>query len=199
MCMPLAAAAVISCSGTCTGQAGCLLTVLFPAHKDPAADQPSAVTVARSYSWRPALPALVTAAADGDAAAVQQQAEAPMSSVHATALLAAATATAGHAEVVRILSEAGVALNVANVTSTTALHCAAYKGHAAVVGLLLTKHADPIAGNDPRHGTPLHQAAIAGHADIAAALLGAGADPCGPDHMSTPLNMAAFYGHLQVV
>jgi ankyrin repeat domain-containing protein 50 len=81
----------------------------------------------------------------------------------------------------------------------SAIACACYNGHVAVVGQLLRAGADPNAKDDERI-TPLHIAATYGHKSIVQQLLGAGADPNTKDDARiTPLHIAAKYGHKSIV
>ena len=61
---------------------------------------------------------------------------------------------------------------------STPLHCAAWKGHAAVVEFLLEKGADIHAHNENVHygTTPLHAAAHGNQREVAQLLLAKGAD-----------------------
>jgi uncharacterized protein len=127
----------------------------------------------------------------------------------------------GHGEVVAALQSSGVDLDVfdaAGVGATntleillgldpllaeqtsadgfTALHLAAFFGHAAAVDVLLRWGASPsaIAANDSRV-QPLHSAAAGGHVDIVRALLEAGADTDARQHGGfTALHAAAQDG-----
>jgi ankyrin repeat protein len=79
---------------------------------------------------------------------------------------------------------------------STALHCAAWKGHPEVVAALLAAGADVHAENQNDHWgtTPLHAAAHANQAAIAAALIAAGADVNARDRQGqTPLAHTAFH------
>ena len=62
---------------------------------------------------------------------------------------------------------------------STPLHCAAWKGHAGVVGQLLAAGANPLAITESGW-TPLHSAAFRGHAPVAELLLDAGELPSAP-------------------
>jgi ankyrin repeat protein len=59
---------------------------------------------------------------------------------------------------------------------STALHHAAWRGHADVVKLLLQAGADVNAKTRSNSETPLHLAAMHGHTDVIQLLLQAGAD-----------------------
>jgi ankyrin repeat protein len=69
-------------------------------------------------------------------------------------------------------------IGVRDSDGSTALHCAAWKGHEAVVEWLLRAGADVKAHNENDHWgtTALHAAAHADHARIAERLLAAGAE-----------------------
>jgi ankyrin repeat protein len=79
---------------------------------------------------------------------------------------------------------------------STALHCAAWKGHQAVVAYLLTVGADVNAENRNEHygTTPLHAAAHANQAMIAQMLIDHGADVNARDLIGkTPLFHTTFH------
>ena len=83
--------------------------------------------------------------------------------------------------------------NPGNIGST-ALHEAAYAGHADLVSLLLEKGADPTAETSGG-STPLHSAADCGSIAAASALLRGGADPTATNHGGkTPLDWAKKAG-----
>lgn len=78
----------------------------------------------------------------------------------------------------RLLGDDTGWVNVPLEGGLTALHYAAYFGHAELAGYLLSIGADPAAATmDPLRATALHAAAGGGHAGVVEALLGAGADP----------------------
>ncbi|XP_049946780.1 uncharacterized protein LOC126442788 [Schistocerca serialis cubense] len=103
----------------------------------------------------------------------------------------------GEVEEVRALLAAGADVGAGD--GETALHCAARRGDAAVVRLLLSAASDP---NARSHGgeTPLHWAACWGHAEAAAALLQAGADRgVRTNDGRTPLDYARLRNRPQLV
>ena len=77
------------------------------------------------------------------------------------------------------------------------LHCAASRGHADVVMLLLERSADCNIRNLSM-ATPLHHAAMGNHVDVCVALLNAQADPAAVAQNGwTPSLMAYRQGHVQ--
>lgn len=79
---------------------------------------------------------------------------------------------------------------------STPLHCAAWKGHDAVVALLLATGAEVNARNANEHWgtTPLHAAAHANQASIASLLIQHGADLGATDLVGkTPLHHTTFH------
>jgi ankyrin repeat protein len=79
---------------------------------------------------------------------------------------------------------------------STPLHCAAWKGHDAVVALLLAAGAEVNARNANEHWgtTPLHAAAHANQATIASMLIQHGADVSATDLVGkTPLHHTTFH------
>ncbi|XP_049944395.1 ankyrin repeat domain-containing protein 65-like [Schistocerca serialis cubense] len=106
----------------------------------------------------------------------------------------------GAVEEVRALLAAGADVGARDEEfGETALHWAAWRGHAAVVRLLLSAASDHNA-RDQGGQTPLHWAAQSGHAEAAAALLQAGADMgARTDKGNTPLDIATLCNHQQLV
>jgi ankyrin repeat protein len=79
---------------------------------------------------------------------------------------------------------------------STALHCAAWKGHQSIVALLLREGADVNAHNSNDHWgtTPLHAAAHANQPAIAQMLIEQGANVNAPDmNGKTPLHHTTFH------
>jgi cytohesin len=91
-----------------------------------------------------------------------------------TALMMAAAEGAEEAVAALLVAGADVAVQQREKL-VTALHVAAYHGHAGVVGQLLGAGA-ALGAQDANGHSPLHLACAAGHVDVVAALLKAGAD-----------------------
>lgn len=106
-------------------------------------------------------------------------------------------AKSGNAEKARVLLEANPnAIHARDSDGSTALHCAAWKGHQAVVAFLLIAGADVNLHNNNEHWgtTPLHAAAHANQAAIAQMLIDAGADVNAHDKdRKTPLHHTTFH------
>jgi ankyrin repeat protein len=82
----------------------------------------------------------------------------------------------------------------------TALHLAAFFGHAEAVKLMVEKGADPRAvSRNGQANHPLHAACASGKSEAALVLIGAGADPAWTAAGYTPLHIAAANGLLDVV
>jgi ankyrin repeat protein len=87
-----------------------------------------------------------------------------------------------------------------DIDGSTALHCAAWKGHHAIVALLLSHGADVHTHNSNDHWgtTPLHAAAHANHARIAELLIAHGADVNAEDRSGrTPLQHTLAHKAIQ--
>lgn len=119
-----------------------------------------------------------------------------------TALIVASSL--GHDEAVRLLLEAGADVAaVANVGHfrATALHAAAYTGHANVAGVLLMSLDINVNALTTNQETPLFIAAANGYADVVDALLGCtrvDVNICNESGY-TPLIVAAYEGHEDVI
>lgn len=89
----------------------------------------------------------------------------------------------GHADVVRLLLDAGEDPSRYNPRGahahSTPLHQAAFAGHLDVVRLLTDRGARLDIRDTIHQGTPLQWAAYVGHADVVEFLRGAGSDPAG--------------------
>ncbi|PNH03326.1 Serine/threonine-protein phosphatase 6 regulatory ankyrin repeat subunit A [Tetrabaena socialis] len=93
-------------------------------------------------------------------------------------------------EVLRLLSDPAANPNVQDADGNTALHCASWKGHTAVVKALLQAGA-ALEPGDKYGMTALHCASHKGHEEVAEALLLAGADPEAKDPKGkTPMEWA---------
>ena len=106
-------------------------------------------------------------------------------------------AKSGDVEKLRILLDADANLiHTRDTDGSTALHCAAWKGHQATVTFLLSAGADVnIHSNNEHWGTtPLHAAAHANQAAIAQMLIENGADVNAQDKDGkTPLYHTTFH------
>lgn len=106
-------------------------------------------------------------------------------------------AKSGNLEKVRSLVAAAPNLILARDTDgSTALHCATWKGHQAVVAFLLSAGADVNSHSNNEHWgtTPLHAAAHANQATIAQMLIDNGADVNAHDKDGkTPLHHTKFH------
>lgn len=113
----------------------------------------------------------------------------------------------GHAEVVRVLLDAGAdPRRTIGLMRGSPLHDAAYFGKADHIDLLTTssergESATELDAQGPYNGlTALHDAVWHGHVDAVASLVRAGARRDLKTHSGlTPLNLAALYGYGQIV
>ena len=106
-------------------------------------------------------------------------------------------AKSGNTEKLKVLLEADPnAIHARDTDGSTALHCATWKGHKAVVAFLLDAGADVNIHNNNDHWgtTPLHAAAHANQATIAQMLIDNGADVNARDREGrTPLDHTTFH------
>jgi len=153
----------------------------------------SAIGIAASRGWAEGVAILLEAGVDPS-----QQIRNSEPGAHQGPLLNFPAAN-GSIETVRLLVEAGAALDDADPTGITPLVAAAYMGHESIVRLLCQAGAG-LELRDQEGYTALMFAANAGHAAAAQVLLEAGADPNAPaNDGSTPLMFAAQHGHDEVV
>ena len=147
-----------------------------------------AVAIAASRKWAAGLDVLLRAGADirtrltseGDGFAHSPLINFP--------------AANGSIDTLEVLLRGGADIDAGDATGLTALMCAAFMGHTAVVERLIEAGAT-LDARDEKGYTALMFAANAGHADVLAALLGAGANANARDHDgSTPLMFAAQHG-----
>nr|KAG5693975.1 hypothetical protein BaRGS_002273 [Batillaria attramentaria] len=106
----------------------------------------------------------------------------------------------GHAEIVKILLEAGACPEIGSQLGWTPLHLASDKGHEEVVDLLLRCHPTvdiPLANV---LYTPLHLASRQGHRGVVDRLLASGASPLARTCQGhTPLHVACLFGRGEVL
>ena len=106
-------------------------------------------------------------------------------------------AKAGDIEKVKLLLATDASLIHARDTDgSTALHCATWRGHQAMVAFLLSQGADVNAHNVNEHWgtTPLHAAAHANQATIAEMLIEHGANVNAQDmNGKTPMHHTTFH------
>jgi ankyrin repeat protein len=110
------------------------------------------------------------------------------------------TAYYGHAEVARLLIDAGAQVDAANSAGTTALMLAAESGHADCARLLIDAGAQvdftPMSNGD----TPLYVAALCGHPEIVRMFVTAGANVnARSTDGNTALMAAAHCGNIKIV
>jgi ankyrin repeat protein len=111
-------------------------------------------------------------------------------------------ATAGHLEIVKLLTGKGADIHARRPHEKTALHCAAEHGHEEVVAHLLDKGAQPShqieSGN-----TPLMLAIRNGHTRVALRILdhmgGQGLEAKCKSEGRTALHLAVHEGHMELV
>jgi ankyrin repeat protein len=95
-----------------------------------------------------------------------------------------------------LLSEDSKLIDARDTDGSTALHCATWKGHQAMIAFLLSRGADVNAHNQNHHWgtTPLHAAAHSNQAAIAEMLIEAGADVNATDlNGKTPMHHTTFH------
>lgn len=100
------------------------------------------------------------------------------------------------AKVAALLATEATLIDARDKDGSTPLHCATWKGHQAVVALLLNAGADVNAQNHNDHWgtTPLHAAAHANQAAIALMLIEHGADLNAKDLSGqTPMHHTTFH------
>ena len=106
-------------------------------------------------------------------------------------------AKSGNTEKLKVLLDTDPnVIHARDADGSTALHCATWKGHKAVVAFLLDAGADVNIHNNNEHWgtTPLHAAAHANQATIAQMLIDNGADVNARDPEGrTPLDRTTFH------
>ena len=104
----------------------------------------------------------------------------------------------GDARAVEEALRNGANVNARKKYGSTALHQAAFSGHAGVAGVLL-RHGTDVNATDKYGKTALHEAAFLGHAEVAELLLAHGADVNARDNEgSTALHRVALHGYAEV-
>ena len=114
----------------------------------------------------------------------------------ATALQLAACK--GHQSIVELLLHKGADVNAQHGTYGNALYNAAGNGHRSLVELLLIKGAD-INAKYATYGTALHAATFNGYLRIVQLLIKGGADVNTRIYWGTPLQIALYQGHSDLV
>ncbi len=149
----------------------------------------------RGHVGTPVAGAILAAAVAVAAAGFTGHAAAP-----GTAPVADA-ARIGDLAAVRALLQEGADVNAAHGDGMSALHWAAERGDAEMVGTLLQAGAAADAVTRIGHYTPLHVAGTGGHAKVIARLAEAGADVSATTSTSgaTPLHLAAAAGSAAAV
>lgn len=104
----------------------------------------------------------------------------------------------GHAEIARLLLEAGADPEETNKNWQCALHIAAESGQVGTVSALIEHGAD-VNRTDYSNTTALHVAALQGHADVVARLLDGGARDCRDNQGGTALLIATSSSQVEVV
>ncbi|XP_018026394.1 ankyrin repeat domain-containing protein 17 isoform X3 [Hyalella azteca] len=109
-------------------------------------------------------------------------------------------ASAGHADIVRLLLSHNAEVNAQSSSGNTPLMYACAAGHTEVVKLLLEHNANVEDHNENGH-TPLMEAASAGHVEVAQLLLeeGAGINTSSDEFKESALTLACYKGHMQMV
>ncbi|MEM6553346.1 MAG: ankyrin repeat domain-containing protein [Planctomycetota bacterium] len=106
----------------------------------------------------------------------------------------------GHAEIAKMLLEAGADVRARQSDGPTPLFLAAQHGQGAMIPVLLEAGADVADAGDDERDTALHRAAAAGHAEAVRALLVAGAPHDQTDRRARmPIHYAAASGDLATV
>ncbi|XP_046848681.1 transient receptor potential cation channel subfamily A member 1-like isoform X1 [Xenia sp. Carnegie-2017] len=105
----------------------------------------------------------------------------------------------GLLESVRILLEYNADLNVFTNTSRSPLHCAVSSQNSDVVELILANEPALINKVDATGKTPLHTAANYSSPEVVKCLLNKGAIIVRDGNLFSPLHIAAFKGHLNIV